>query len=303
MNKFLKIFSFIALTIIVSSCSKSDDNSNEPLRNYAEQYVKDLDSIDNYIDTHYLEVDADYNVIFTEIPVGGTQLSIRQQTDYPLEFKMVQNDDHEVNYKVYYIKLREGINKRPSSVDSVHVAYRGLLTTDFQFDLAQQPVWFQLEDLVSGWSKIIPEFKTGSYDTTEGPDAVNFQEYGAGIMFLPSGLGYYANTSSAGNIAAYSPLVFTFKLMEVRYKDHDRDGILSKDEMDPNDPTKLITEYDTDGDGIPNFFDVDDDGDLILTKNEIIENPDGTNTYPDCNGNGIPNYLDKTDKNIGFPCP
>lgn len=303
MNKFLKIFSFIALTIVVSSCSKSDDSSTEPLRDYSEQYLKDIDSIDNFIDTHYMEVDADFNVTFTKIPSGGTQLSIREQNDYPLTFKMVQNDDHEVNYKVYYLKLREGVNRRPSRADSVHVAYRGIVTSNTQFDLAQQPTWLQLEDLVPGWKEIIPEFKTGTYDTVEGPNPVNFQEYGAGVMFLPSGLGYYNAVPPGGNIATYSPLIFNFKLMELQYKDHDRDGILTRDEVAPGDLTGDIEGYDSDGDDVPNFFDVDDDGDLILTKNEIIKNSDGTYSYPDCNGNGIPNYLDKLDKNIGFPCP
>ena len=53
-------------------------------------------------------------------------------------------------------------------------------------------------------------------------------------MFLPSGLAYYSNATS--NIGAYSPLIFTFKLCEVHYRDHDGDGILSKDErkLDPS---------------------------------------------------------------------
>jgi FKBP-type peptidyl-prolyl cis-trans isomerase FkpA len=269
MNNFFKLIFAIALTVTISSCNKDDDTYVEPLRDYSEQYAKDLDSIDEYIDTHYMEVDADYNVTFTEIPENGTQLSIRQQTTYPLDFAMVQNEDHDVNYKVYFIKLREGTKRRPSEVDSVHVAYRGTLITDVQFDYAASPLWFQLQDVVPGWSEIIPKFKTGTYDVAEGPNPVTYDNYGAGIMFLPSGLGYYANSSPSGTIAAYSPLIFSFKLMELRYKDHDRDGILSKDERDPNDPTKKLIDYDSDGDGIANMYDVDDDGDRVLTKNEI----------------------------------
>lgn len=276
MNKIFKLFFVFALFIIMPSCNKDDDTKLEPLRDYGEQYVKDLDSIDKYIDTHYMEVDADYNVTFTEIPTGGTQLSIRQQTDYPLDFTMVQNDDQDVNYKVYYIKLREGTERQPTAVDSVHVAYRGTLVSDVQFDYAASPLWFQLQDVVPGWAEIIPKFKTGTYETTEGPNPVNYQNYGAGIMFLPSGLGYYANSSPSGTIAGYSPLIFSFKLMELRYKDHDRDGILSKDEGNPNDPTMKLIDYDSDGDGLANMYDVDDDGDHVLTKTEIVQytNPD-----------------------------
>ena len=306
MNKFFKIIFAIALTVTISSCNKDDDPYVEPLRDYSEQYAKDLDSIDEYIDTHYMEVDADYNVTFTEIPENGTQLSIRQQTTYPLDFTMVQNDDHDVNYKVYFIKLREGTERRPSEVDSVHVAYRGSLVSDVQFDYAASPLWFQLEDVVPGWAEIIPKFKTGTYDLSEGPNPVTYNNYGAGIMFLPSGLGYYANSSPSGTIASYSPLIFSFKLMELRYKDHDRDGVLSKDEGNPNDPTVKLIDYDSDGDGLANMFDVDDDGDHVLTKNEIkytyidFDGSTKTRYYP-YNGAATDNPSTAWDETKGIP--
>lgn len=292
MNKIFKLFFVFALLLVISSCNKDDDTYVEPLRDYGEQYAKDLDSINKFIDTHYLTVDANYNVTFSEILAGGTQQSIRQQTDYPLDFTMVQNDDQDVNYKLYFIKLRQGSGRYPTAVDSVHVAYKGeniftnkveiLPSTEpvktyrtfldvNQFDFSSFPVWFQLQDLVPGWAEIIPKFRTGVYDVSDvpNPNPVNFQEYGAGIMFLPSALGYYANSSASGTIPSYAPLIFSFKLMELRYKDHDRDGILSKDEGNPNDPTMKLIDYDSDGDGTANMYDVDDDGDYVLTKNEL----------------------------------
>jgi hypothetical protein len=54
--------------------------------------------------------------------------------------------------------------------------------------------------------------------------------------------------------------------MNVRYKDHDGDKILSKDEY--GGPTSG-TPLDTDGDGKPNYADFDDDNDGRLTKDEI----------------------------------
>ncbi|HLF53433.1 FKBP-type peptidyl-prolyl cis-trans isomerase [Flavobacterium sp.] len=294
MNKIHKLFLILTVGILFASCVKDDEQKVEPLRDYTEQYNKDLDSLDKYIDTHYITVDADYNVTMTKIPVGGTQESIRIQDDYPLVSKMVQNDDHDVNYKVYYIKLREGVNETPTAVDSVYVSYKGNLVSDFQFDYAQNPVWFQLEDVVPGWAEIIPLFKTGNYDTAEGPNPTAFTEFGAGVMFLPSGLGYYNMTTSAGTIGAYSPLIFSFKLNKLRYKDHDRDGVLSKDEVDPTIANQKPIDYDSDGDGFANMFDLDDDGDNILTKNEIHKNLDGTIIFEDCDGDGIPNYLDPT---------
>ncbi|MEO0405011.1 MAG: gliding motility-associated C-terminal domain-containing protein, partial [Bacteroidota bacterium] len=43
---------------------------------------------------------------------------------------------------------------------------------------------------------------------------------------------------------------------------------------------------DQDGDGIPNFEDVDSDGDGYLDENELLE---------DCDDDGVPNYLDSFD--------
>lgn len=299
-------------SLFVYSCTKDDGPTIEPLRDYSEQYTKDIDSINKFIDTHYMTVDTDYNVTFTEIPVGGTQESIRIQDDYPLEFRMVQNDVHNVNYKVYYIKLREGVNERPSAVDSVHASYRGVLTTTGdQFDFAELPVWFKLQEVVPGWGAIFPLFKTGTYDTAPGPNPVTYDGYGAGVMFLPSGLGYFGNSSPSGIIPAYSNLVFTFKLFELQYMDHDRDGIFSKDEVPyGSDIFYNPVDYDSDGDGLANMFDIDDDGDGVLTKREIRQSVDPitgaiTNypfaSIPDCSGDTttptrIRRHLDNTCK-------
>jgi hypothetical protein len=61
--------------------------------------------------------------------------------------------------------------------------------------------------------------------------------------------------------------------------DVDGDNISNVDEWGPDTTTPL----DSDGDGIPNFFDSDSDGDGI---------PDIVETDDDFDGDGIPNYLD-----------
>jgi FKBP-type peptidyl-prolyl cis-trans isomerase FkpA len=279
---------FILLVIFAASCSKDNDSGSAPLRDFAEQYAKDLDTIDEFIDTHFMTVSADYDVTFTKITTATPGTSIRLQTDYPLDFKIVTDEDNDIDYKVYFIKLREGGNKRPSEVDSVHVSYKGNLINLNQFDYAQNPLWFPLTSTIKGWSEIMPLFKTGFYSTGGGPDPVVFTDYGAGVMFVPSALGYYGQART--NIPIYSPLIFSFKLFELQYNDHDRDGILSKDEVAVAGDNPV--DYDTDGDGAPNFVDVDDDGDHILTRNEIHKDGLGNIIFEDCDGDTIPNYLD-----------
>ena len=43
---------------------------------------------------------------------------------------------------------------------------------------------------------------------------------------------------------------------------------------------------------MPNFLDLDDDGDGILTKYEDLDE-DGDPTNDDSDGDGVPNYLDE----------
>ncbi|MBX9806224.1 MAG: FKBP-type peptidylprolyl isomerase, partial [Flavobacteriaceae bacterium] len=150
-----------------------------------------------------------------------------------------------------------------------------------------------------GWSEIFPLFKTGTSDINPN-GTVTHKDFGAGVMFLPSGLAYY-NTGK-GSIPAYAPLVFSFKLYEIQRLDQDGDGIPSYQEDLNGDgymrflATGVDNIDDTDKDGIPDFFDVDDDGDNYTTKLEL-KKPDGTyhtfETVPSCSTSikGIKRYL------------
>ncbi len=113
-------------------------------------------------------------------------------------------------------------------------------------------------------------------------------DYGVGAVFMPSGLGYFSR--SQGGIPPYSPLVFTFKLHGMDEADHDRDGIPSW--MEDVDEDGDVLNDDTDGNGIPNYSDADDDGDGTPTRDEIEINEDGSIDFTDSNDDGVPDYLD-----------
>ncbi len=302
MNKFLKFFLLISIPVLLASCQKDDTPEVTPLRDFAEQAKADNDSLEKFFVENYMTVDANYNVNFTKIPVGGTQTSIKAELDPNLKLrdtlikeKEMQNGvEVEIEYLVHFIKFREGTQKRPTQVDSVHVAYRGVTFNNTQFDVSQNPIWFKLEEVITGWGHIIPNFKTGTYNATPGPNPVTYDGYGAGVMFLPSGLAYYSG--SVGSIGTYTPIIFSFKLYELQYRDQDGDGIKSKDERPdiPSGITAVSTpinlvqfyktnwtnnpfKYDSDGDGIPNMYDIDDDGDGFLTKTETLEYTDAAN--------------------------
>ena len=81
--------------------------------------------------------------------------------------------------------------------------------------------------------------------------------------------------------------------------DYDFDGIPTTLE-DLNGDGNLEND-DTDGDGIPNFLDNDDDGDMILTSAEYVFTNTGRNTMTlrDTDGDGTPDYLDNDDDGDG----
>jgi hypothetical protein len=261
MKSLFKIVFLFVVTISIFSCQNTDEATAPPARPYADVYPEDLAKIEEFLATHYVTVDADYNTTFTLIPEGGTQTPISDMT----ELESIDRNFHDISYKIYYLKLREGVGESPTRIDSSFVSYKGNLMSDISvtFDQSISPVWFPLEDVIKGWGEIIPQFKTGTH--TANPDgSVTFEDYGAGVMFLPSGLGYF-NTAT-GNIPSYSPLIFNFKLYNLDFRDHDKDGVLSKYEYGADFNAEA---NDTDGDDIPDYIDVDDDGDGFMTKFEI----------------------------------
>ncbi|WP_291117489.1 FKBP-type peptidyl-prolyl cis-trans isomerase [Flavobacterium sp. UBA6135] len=298
MNR-IKAFLYVMLTVgFFTACNKDDDRKPEPLRDFAEQYAKDFAEIETYLETHYITVtnnpgfQDDMDVVIEEIPEGGTQTPIKDHPD--LKFRMVTSNG--VEYKVYYLKLREGIaeNPSPTNVDAVLASYKGTLLNGTQFDYMDIPsTMLRLDNVIRGWSEIFPQFKTGNY-ITNGDGTVSFTDFGAGVMFIPSGLGYFNLFQT--NIPSYSPLVFSFKLYEIERIDHDNDGIPSYLE-DINGDGYLTNEDDTDGDGIPDYRDIDDDADGRMTKDEIKDAEGNIIPYadiPDCNGNTTdPNRLRK----------
>jgi hypothetical protein len=329
MNNFFKTLVGFTLALLVVSCTK-DDEKTVPLRDYAEQYTKDIEIIEEFLQTHYIDVINnpgavnDQEVTFTKIPEGGTQTPIWDSPDLVTNYTV---DLHDITYKVYYLKLRghvdrsvsspEDIAKAPCNVDRVLAAYVGqyifvdsetvdgqttesLEFNEFERNLNPQS-FLALSSTIRGWSEIFPRFKAGTY--AGNPDGtISYSDFGAGVMFLPSGLAYYNNV--AGSIPSYSNLIFAFKLYEIQRVDNDGDGIFSYQEDLNNDGyVKVLGEGevnidDTDGDGVPDFLDIDDDGDFFMTKVEI-KNPLTGIAYP---YNDIPLCSDGKKKHLTADC-
>ena len=295
MNKFKFYFILLIATVSLFSCSKDETVTSEPPREYSVQYEADIKVIEEYLNTYYLDMDladpnfADKDVVITKIPVGGTQPKLMSYLNAKTYPKLLSREVslHSIKYTLYYLILREGVGSSPCNVDGVLASYRGdylssvaetttnaTIISATKFEETKYPQsFFDLTGTVKGWGEAFPKFKTGTY-TSNSDGTITYKDFGAGVMFLPSGLAYY-NTGS-GSIPSYSPLVFSFKLYEIQRLDQDADGIPSYLEDNGDGyvyylATGVENIDDTDKDGVPDFLDVDDDGDKFNTKLEITK--------------------------------
>lgn len=330
----------LCLLLGFQSCKKDDDAAPlVPPRDRNEQQIVDKDSLLGYLETHYYN-SADFeanpnpsisDLVITklnpgenEAPEGNTLLLDA------VDVKEVKYSG--ADYEFYVLVLNQGGGEdKPTFADDILVNYEGFTLDNKVFDSSITPETFELINLIPGWRKVLPDFNTAESFADMEDGTVDFVNKGVGVMFLPSGLGYFSNAQT--KIPAYSPIVFKFELLQMYQNDFDGDGIPSyledlngdgeftmnfENRNDPNDD-------DTDGNYELDYADPDDDGDGILTRNEIVistinkptrqevlntvlednqvllnkivKEQDGTYTgtiltFPDTDGDGIPDYLD-----------
>lgn len=266
------------ILLVVMSC---DDDSYEPFDYVGQEKIDDAALIE-YMQTHYYDETEE---IIKEIELGSSQESFYDQAEIDV---VIANDD--IEYNLYYIVREQGVGYQPSILDNIISTYKGQLLDGYVFDendaITVGNPWFSLQEVITGWTYGFTHFKCGN--NISQPNApLEFENYGSGFLFIPSGLGY--NNISQGSIPANSPLVFTIDLQYAVPVDNDGDTVFSY--IEDLDQDGDFLNDDTDGDGLPNFSDPDDDGDGILTKDEDA-NMDGDPTNDDTDNDGTPDYLD-----------
>ncbi len=144
---------------------------------------------------------------------------------------------------------------------------------------------------------------TNNYKTTltiNGTTTLfNYRTYDGSPENLLCNLLPDANTNILNDYAASSGTVTII----TSYVEDDDDGIPA-DVEDANldgDNNPATNPTDSDGDGIPDYLDADDDNDNVLTKDEKhnYTKADGLSKAQDTDGDGIPDYLDNDDDGDG----
>lgn len=287
----MKPIHFLALIIFLSSCD--DNNRVTPVRDVGEQALEDDQDIVDFLNSHFYNyTDFENNpddytleiILDTIAEANASKTPLMEQVQYQ-DVSIEDSEGEEINHRLYYLVVREGVGESPQVVDSTFVKYQGSLLNGNVFEERDFPVWFDLAAVIRGFREGLPKLKTGTY-TIQNDGIPVFKNYGQGIFFIPSGMAYFSRTSAG--IPAYSPLIFKIDLLTLNPTDHDNDGIPSYLEDPDNDGNPLND--DTDEDNIANFLDSDDDGDGTPTRDEYDTDNDGI--PDDDDGDGTPNYLD-----------
>ena len=276
------LFCLACIAFVVISCE--DDDVTAPTiveRDRTEQQEADSDSLIDYLSSHYYNseffmtgTNHKYtDIIITElaegedVPAGHALLIDAVETHTTTYF--------ETDYEYYILRLNQGGGDSPRFTDQVRVRYEGsLVETGESFDGVVTPIDLLMQGVgfsggvIRGWQLILPQFSTASsFMLNNG--IVEYDNYGLGMMFLPSGLAYFSSTAS-GILNSYSNLIFKFELLQYEEVDHDSDGIPSY--VEDLDSNLDILDDDTDEDLAPNYVDVDDDSDGVNTIDELMPN-------------------------------
>ncbi|MCM4154169.1 hypothetical protein DHD05_21480 [Arenibacter sp. N53] len=299
-----RILLLTLIFVTIWSCKKDDGNDIEvvPPRLLSEVAVENDAEIQAYLKTHFYNYDD-----FAEPIDEGFDLRIKIDTiaganadkkslfeDAKTQVIKISSSDLgldagevDIEHTLYYVVAREGAGENPTPVDSVYLKYQGMRLDGTIFDSRLgTPVWFDMQGsgvsgnsgVIKGFKEGMPKFKSGGDIIENGDGTFTVTGSGVGLIFMPSGIAYFSGSAPG---VSYAPLMFEVNLLATNTTDHDRDGINTILE-DLNKDGNLFND-DTDEDGIPNYLDTDDDGDGILTEDEI----------KDANNDGVPDYLDK----------
>lgn len=318
--KFKLYIFLIAILLLGFSCGDDDDDGviEVPEADRTEQQVIDNDSLVTFLQSHYVDASLLTNnstillneIEINQLPEDGELPNPNQNSLLIDMVETLTTTYFDVEYEYYILKINQGGSENsPNFSDKVRVSYEGTLMDDTVFDSSSTPVDFDLTSTIAGWGRVLPEYNNAEDFVINSDGTVTYNNPGIGIMFLPSGLGYYS--AAAGSVPVYSNLIFKFKVFQSEVNDHDFDNVPSHLE-DLNGDYDL-TNDDTDEDTFADFVDSDDDNDGTLTIDEDLEpdsdltvdrdgdgDPtndigDGDPTNDDTDGDGIPNYLDPDD--------
>lgn len=310
MKKYLGV---LILFLVLAACGNDDEGGLGGIavapRLLSEVTLENDDEIREFLQTHFFQLDAETGrvIIDTIAGVNANETPMLQQTrDTTINVSSIQfnidDGETDIAHKLYYLEVREGAGITPTVADSTLLKFEGSLLDGSNFDAASDFFWQELPFFIRGFANGAAKIKSGTTDgvvvNADGTTSIN--DSGIALIFMPSGLAYFNNPPTTA-IALYDPLIFSIEVgLFIENTDNDNDGIPSI--MEDLNNNGDIFDDNTDNTvererglvlGVPNFQDIDDDGDGVLTRTEISDaNGNIQFPYPDSNNDGTPDYLD-----------
>ncbi|WP_277961840.1 FKBP-type peptidyl-prolyl cis-trans isomerase [Pseudomonas sp. RIT-To-2] len=105
---------------------------------------------------------------------------------------------HELADGILMSELASGNGPHPTADGRVQVTYVGMLPDGTVFDQNQQPQWFRLDSVISGWRSALQQMPKGAKWRVVIPSDQAYGADGAGDLIAP-----------------YTPLVFEISLLDV----------------------------------------------------------------------------------------
>jgi len=314
-----RLLVILALIGVIMGCNNDDDGLGGvsiPPRALSEVEPENDEEIQEFLQTHFynyedfvepVDPDFDFRVLIDTIAGENADKTPLSQQVESLSITVASEqfnleDGEEVPHTLYYVEVREGAGSSPTIADSTLLKYEGFLLDDSRFDAVSDFFWQELPFFIRGFANGTATIKSGTTDglIINADGTTQITDSGIGLIFIPSGLAYF-NSPPNTTIGAYDPLVFSIEVgLFIEDTDNDNDGIpsIAEDLDGDNDVFNDNTDNDIEREqglliGIPNFQDIDDDGDGVLTRTEISD-ADGNIIfpYPDTDGDGTPDYLD-----------
>jgi len=245
----IKRILFLALIVtFVYSCKKDDGGSSippTPPRLLSEVAVENDAEIKTFLETHFYNYEAfenptedfDYRIVIDTI-AGSNSEKTPLIDQVKIEVVKVSTSDlglgaeaiveNDIPHNLYYLIAREGVGKQATPKDSVYLNYSGMRLDGSVFDSRLGSAsWIdlpgtlsekvQIPPAVTGFREGIAKFKAGGEIVENGDGTFEVTGSGVGLIFIPSGLGYFQNPSVG---QAYAPLLFHINLLVAKTKEN-----------------------------------------------------------------------------------
>ncbi|HLW14684.1 MAG TPA: hypothetical protein VKX30_04215 [Flavobacteriaceae bacterium] len=227
------ILALFAVSVLVISCKKDDDNKDESLkpRDRGEEAIAAQNQIEEYLTNYaynYEDFESpvegfDYRVVIDSILPGSDKIPLIEQVEY----KMVEDPyEPEVKYKLYYLKVAQGEGKPVDGAEAAHITYEvwNLETNELlEQTNSSEPKAFVIDNKSTnaGLKEALKEFNASDGFIENEDGTISYQDYGIGAVFVPSGLAFFNNPPLSTPIGYYNQLIYTFHVIGVSEKDED----------------------------------------------------------------------------------